>query len=321
MPNITKNKKLLNVFVRGVLCTSMVATLGLGACNGNGEESSTSSIFTSNSASETPDKSIAKVIILAGQSNMEGWTHTEYARENLDAIEYVTYNEGADNVKIAHRNKQTAVEENPFESVRFGQGVSDTTFGPEIGIANYLMENDSDTDYYLIKYAIGGAGLGLSEHFLSPSAGGFRNLYTEMVRYVKDCLEYLENSNIEFEITAFCWMQGETDALDGTLTAAYKENLKCFIFDMREDFDEWSAFDGIKFIDAEISQHWKNYRAINQVKREISLGNDLNLYFETINEGLTFNKEPMPVDNAHYDSLSMIKLGQLFGENILKTID
>ena len=48
---------------------------------------------------------------------------------------------------------------------------------------------------------------------------------------------------------------------------------------------------------------------------------NLNIYFSTIDMGLTIDKEPEGnPDWGHYDSLSELALGRRFGEEILKII-
>lgn len=70
-------------------------------------------------------------------------------------------------------------------------------------------------------------------------------------------------------------------------------------------------------IDAYISSsgYWVDYKRINRAKQSICDSSNLNLCIDTIEEGLTFDKEPVNnPDLAHYDSLSEIKLGHLFVE-------
>ena len=53
-------------------------------------------------------------------------------------------------------------------------------------------------------------------------------------------------------------------------------------------------------------------------KEEFSKLSNYNIYFPTIEEGLTTLYEPYEEpDLGHYDSLSMIKLGHLFGEALV----
>ena len=76
------------------------------------------------------------------------------------------------------------------------------------------------------------------------------------------------------------------------------------------------------FIDAGISDSylWSKYIEINNQKLDFSK-NENNVYIDTIQEKLTYNLEPIESpDIAHYDSMSMIKLGQLYGKEILKIL-
>ncbi len=150
---------------------------------------------------------------------MEGWTRIEGAKANLSENEYAEYDDSAPNVKIAHYRNVVRQGVSPFVPVHFGQGYQDSFFGPEVGIANYLKKNDPETEYYFVKYAVGGASLG--RDWLSPSAGGADNLYSKMRKYAEECFHYMTNRNITFEVTDFCFMQGETDALDDEMTASY----------------------------------------------------------------------------------------------------
>ena len=124
-------------------------------------------------------------------------------------------------------------------------------------------------------------------------------------------------------VKAVCWMQGEADSCDNNMTANYKEVLNNFINDLsnelnsyREDFST-----GIKFIDAAISDSalWLNYTSVNNSKFECAeMDKENRYYLDTIKEGLIYNNEPTTeIDLAHYDSLSMVKLGELFANAIL----
>lgn len=58
---------------------------------------------------------------------------------------------------------------------------------------------------------------------------------------------------------------------------------------------------------------------MNNAKIKFSNDSEYNIYFSTIDSGLEWSKEPEDnPDIAHFDSLSEIKLGKLFAEEILK---
>lgn len=92
--------------------------------------------------------------------------------------------------------------------------------------------------------------------------------------------------------------------------------------------DGYLVINGIKtdysnfyFIDAGISNSpaWPEPEALNNAKIKFSNDSEYNIYFSTIDSGLEWSKEPEDnPDIAHFDSLSEIKLGKLFAEEILK---
>lgn len=164
-----------------------------------------SACSSSNAPEETVSENKAKVIILAGQSNMEGWTFTQYAKANLTEEQYEEYNRGSANVRIAFYKMSAAGNGNPFRTVSFGFGVETVRFGPEIGIANELKK-DSSTKYYIVKYAVGGTNL--YNDWRSPSTGNTGTQYKGLTNYLSMVLGYLVEQRVDFEITDFCFMQG-----------------------------------------------------------------------------------------------------------------
>ena len=78
----------------------------------------------------------------------------------------------------------------------------------------------------------------------------------------------------------------------------------------------------IYFIDAGISSSpycLPAYDLVNDAKVKFSELSELNIYFSTIANGLTTLYEPdYDPDLGHYDSLSEIKLGHLFAQEIVK---
>ena len=106
-----------------------------------------------------------------------------------------------------------------------------------------------------------------------------------------------------------------------TIIQKLEEN---FIKDLREDLAYYASPNGIHFIDAGISNSpycEPAYPVINEAKEKFSTLSPLNIYFSTIDMGLTIDKEPEGnPDWGHYDSLSELALGRRFGEEILKII-
>lgn len=264
----------------------------------------------------------ATVILLGGQSNASGCSLDEYLKRNVSTEKYDEYQSGYDNVYInflsgAHRSQE-------FVKCAALQGEPEGTFGPELGLAEKLHELYPEQTFFIIKCAWGGTNL--YEQWLSPSSSGRTGkLYKQFVAYTETSLEYLVSKNYDVSIVGMCWMQGESDAFSEDDSAAYGEHLNNFIEDIRDEFSKYAAEDGIAFVDAYIAAnpaYWVYYEQVNQCKQEVAQRSHLNVLVDTISAGLDCSHEPEEnPDMAHYDSLSEIKLGHLFAEQIALFLD
>jgi hypothetical protein len=268
---------------------------------------------------------VVKVILLSGQSNATGASMTGCLKENVSSRKWDEYTNGYSNVKILHFNgstgdgsdKLTNGSDNMFVDTVVGQGHQTYQFGPELGLAEYLSETYPDETFYIIKYALGGV-----------SMAGYYNLidnkdfcHERFKEIIDQGLDLLVAEGLDPKIVAFLWMQGESDC--GTLPAAYNYyNLqKAMVEDLRTEYADFTSVRGMAFINAAISDHcyWSQHLAINSMKKQYAYDSVLNYYIDTNAEGLDTLQENN--DQAHYDSLSMIKLGRLFGEVVSQHID
>ena len=290
---------------------SIVAVQLLTACSNRG-----SSEIPSTSSEE--ENNNAQVVILLGQSNMEGHTYTNYLTKTMTdkASEYAA---GYDDVQISFWNTGTYTSNGLFTSVKLGQGRSQNHFGPEVGIAE-TMHNAKKKNVFLVKYAQGATSL--SGHWRSPSSSNSGRpgaLYAGAVEYILESMDVLENMGYYPEIKAICWMQGEDDS-NGNQYNSYYTYTKAFVSDLRDELRLYMDLDGIGFLDAAIAANevWKEHEIINNAKMQNAAEDELSDFIDTNAEGLHTNYEPVgAVDIYHYDSDSMIKLGRLFG-NVLK---
>ena len=258
----------------------------------------------------------AKVILLGGQSNASGCSLDEYLKNNVSSEKYAEYQSGYNNVYINYLSGSNTSK--AFVKCATLQGELAGGFGPELGLAEKLNEMYPNELFFIIKCAWGGTNL--YEEWLSPSSSGKTGkLYKQFVSFVSQSLEYLQSKNYDIEVEGMCWMQGESDSLDRDTAIEYESNLSNFINDIRDKFKGYSSSNGIAFIDAKIaaSFFWTHYELVNQSKANVENLSPLNVLIDTISEGLTVTEEPQPTpDIAHYDSLSEIKLGNLFAEKI-----
>ena len=275
---------------------------------------------------------IAKVIVLAGQSNAVGWTYSKNLKPVVTPEEYEKYRAGFDNVKIFYSNApfqsddaqtKTKNENSAFEPVKLGQGrytsLEDGAFGPEIGLAAYLTENYPDETFYIIKDATGGATLHGS--WLCPSSLGLLEkteeditLYNHLMQKVDDGMAMLKADGVDARILSFIWMQGENDAQSYAFD--YPTLWNNFIGDVTAAFEEkgYLTETGLTTIDGGITQRWTNYDVVNAAKERYAAVSSKAHFVEVAHEDwLTYDRDN--TDYAHLDALSMIRLGNEFGKS------
>lgn len=262
----------------------------------------------------------ARVVILAGQSNASGCSVDKYLKKNVSEEKYAEYQNGYYNIYINYFASGTN-QSNGFVKASTCQGEAGGYFGPELGMAEKLNELYPNEMFFIIKYAWGGTAL--YDKWLSPSSNGRTGkLYKQFVKYVEISMDYLESKNYNVSIEGICFMQGESDSFSVENGTDYEEHLTNFIKDARRKFSRYEALDGIAFIDAYIAQlpnFWVYCDLVNESKRKVSELSELNVVIDTNAHGLTTSNEPFETpDMAHYDSLSEIKLGHLFIEELVK---
>ena len=277
-----------------------------------------------NGTSEKKDPQPVDVVVISGQSNAVGCTHCDCIGRSMGYSKYNDYMVGYPEIKIAYdcwtkdfnsdgkaifysQNKHRT--EN-FVKVMLGQGNSEATFGPEIGIAETLNEKYANK-LFLIKYACGASNL------KDDWAQRTSPMYPRLVAYVKKQMQNLVDSGYIPTIKAFCWMQGEGDSYDGYYQDYY-ENIKGFVTNLRTDLKDLAGNKDFPFIDAGISnsKDWRYYREVNNAKKQFADESTNNFYIDTIAAGMHTDEEPFASpDTCHYDSESEVLLGKLFAES------
>ena len=296
---------------------------------GNQNTPAPSSENINSSSSSEPEQEEISVVVLAGQSNMEGNTWSQYISTSYGFTEdeVTRIKAGYQDIKMDYRcfyNGQPNAGTDSyglFMPVKLGQANTTSKFGPEIGIADYLTEQGLGGKVALIKYAVGASALDpAANEWGSPSSGRPSNgkWYDRMLALVANGLETLEqDTGMKPVIKAMCWMQGETDAGNAGYRNRYFDNTMNFVNDLRAEWEADSKESGFTFIDAYISQFWNGYTQINAAKADFHNADDNTALINTIEEGLEYSTQPIgSVDYYHYDASSMFKLGRLFGEQI-----
>ena len=253
----------------------------------------------------------AHIAFLYGQSNADGVSYDQYLKAN-DINRFNEYDAGYDNVLINFYNDGGANSSNyAFQKARLGCGCASYTYGPEIGMAEMMSKAYPDEQSFIVKWTWGGTAL---RHQWLDGSRGRGDLYNSAMDFSLKCLNYLGGRGYTLSIEGICWMQGESDAWETDWNLYYKDT-NAFVSYLRHDLK--SVSESIKFIDAGINEEpgvWQHPDKINKAKKEFASLSDLNIYIDTPAMGLTTQHEPAEnPDIAHYDSISMVQLGQAFG--------
>jgi hypothetical protein len=262
-----------------------------------------------------------KVILLLGQSNATGCSISEYLKMGVGEEQYAVYEAGFPSVRINFcLDDHNATSNGEFVKVDLTCGSPNGFFGPEVGMAEVLSAAYPDETLIILKYTM--SGFSLHYHWLSEGERG--SIYEACMKFVQTYMDSLADHHYDARIGAICWMQGESDTTDFK-ASHYFDNQTAFVTYLREDLAPYAEEGGIHFIDAGISNSpycEPAYPAINEAKARFSELSLQNWYFSTIDEGLTIHKEPHgDPDWGHYDALSELALGRLFGEYVLRSYE
>lgn len=260
-----------------------------------------------------------KVVILIGQSNASGSSIVSYLEKSIDKETFEIAKNGYENVLINYCiDDHNATSSGAFRPVDLTCGAANGFFGPEVGMAHVLSEAFSDETVVILKYTM--SGYSLCNHWLFNKQRA--SIYNAFRIYVDTYMNRLSECGYTPELSAICWMQGESDTAEKNANRYY-ESQKAFVGYLREDLSKYCPdSDGIYFIDAGISSSpycEPGYPTVNEAKRRFSELSDRNIYFSTIDLGFsTMNEPDYEPDLGHYDAIYEFMLGEKFAEEIVK---
>lgn len=262
---------------------------------------------------QSNEKEKAYVILLSGQSNASGQTLSSCLEQNCTEEKMNEYRKGYENIQIFY-NVDGTNNASEFVPVALGQGNNDDSvekFGPEIGIAEYLTEQYPGRKFYIIKASQSGSSIAAD---WQEQGSAYQNAINGMTTG----FQKLKDKNLEPVWFATCWMQGESDALNLEYAEKYYQLESELMNRLQTKFSQELAEERYAFIDAGISNHteWVYQEQVNSAKKQYASEGAWRFYLDTQAAGLTYNLENN--DPSHYDSLSMIQLGRMFGAKIAK---
>ena len=265
----------------------------------------------------TPGK--AHVILLSGQSNAAGGTNYGSLGSFYSAEQVARYNQGYDNVLVyascSDTNPTPFINDtNGFVPCKLGMGSNQYTFGPEVGLADYLSRAYPDETFYIIKAAMSGSSV--KDHWGTRGAA-----YKHFDNHVETALETLKEMGKDPEIFAFVWLQGESDSIImSSYTKKYMTGFNDVVDRIEEKYADYMAPGGMALVDGAICQQttW-SYAAVINLQKEMNAATSQNYYYVDTNAEKidTFDEGADPM---HYDSKDLIRLGEMFGETIEKIL-
>lgn len=264
---------------------------------------------------ENVNNETAHIVFLFGQSNADGVSNNGCLEVKQPQV-FAEYSAGYNDVQINFYNDGGNYSSNlAFKQCTLGCGCGDAYFGPEMGIAQRLHESHPTDKSFIIKWTWGGTNL--RRQWLDGNYGR-GTYYNSSMDFSIKCLDYLMSKGYNLSIDGICWMQGESDTFFSNASRYYKDTYAYVRF-LRHDLKKYQ--EQIKFIDAAINEEknvWVKADKINAGKRRFANESELNIYIDTNGLGLTTLQEPEGnVDKSHYDSESMVKLGQAFGDSLI----
>ena len=257
------------------------------------------------------------VYLIMGQSNASGVAEFSYLENSQPEI-YRKYIYGNEKVLMTYDTDERI--ENNYVPTKFGFGNNETFFGPEIGIAETLSEQEESS--YIIKATYSGSCL--QTQYVDKQGKKYK-LYSRFVKFIKKQLKLLETEGKNPRVRGVFWMQGESDSFVEH-SETYEIAELYFLKYLRSDLNNW-IYDHFNFVDAYIYTRgicWLNPEIINTCKQNLADNNEHCYCIKTNGEdknsiNLFLKCETGDGDDlAHYDSKSMLLLGQTAGQYLLK---
>ncbi len=234
-----------------------------------------------------------KVYLLAGQSNMVGWTSLNIdlpPELQIPQVDVQIYSQGS------------------WDDLGPGFGRTTSYFGPEVTFGRDLASAQPDENIVLIKYAVGGTDLANDWRPPDSNGQGAGPYYMIFMDIVINALLSLS----DYEIVGMIWMQGEADAWQELSWAqAYEQNLTDFIQSVRSELGQ----PYLPFVIGQISA--SEFWTYNVIVRQAQL----NVSQIVPDTGLVITTDlPLDTDNAHYTSNGVMTLGERFADEMMQLV-
>jgi len=271
-----------------------------------------------------------KLYYLGGQSNMEGFGHTDELPEDAVVI--------APGVRIfvgqMALDKESHGSVGIWDSLQPGYGTGFKTdgetnsfsarFGPELFFGLTMAESSPDSKIAIIKYALGGSGLaqGVGYGNWHPDFDGM-NQYDHALKTFRNAFAHsdIDGDGVADRLipSGIVWMQGEADAFDSQAAADdYRANIERLMDLLRAALrvDDLPVVIG-KVTDSGMAEDGTvmDYIETVQSAQQDYVSSDDCAAYVTATDDMTHSS-----DGWHYDSDGFVRLGAAFAEamNVLE---
>lgn len=237
------------------------------------------------------------LVVVAGQSNALGYT--------LGAADLPPHlRKPIARAQIWDPALRTFVPLQPGTST--GSPNNRANWGPEAQLAYRWSQEHPCGDLHVVKYARGETGLAadLDDRDWSPSSHG--EAWDNATYEIDAAKAALKAKGVSLRLEAVFWMQGETDAQDGSKAPAYRQNFTDLVIRIRQRWGDEATTVYVGQIDLPPgAKGWEEVRKAQAAAATSIPGVDL------------VDTDPFarqPADGVHFTGAGQIQLGDSFYE-------
>jgi len=272
------------------------------------------------SATCRAEEKVVDLIIVAGQSNAVGF-HTRASELPEDPRDQSVkfWWRGGDPPADAHDSSfdqewvtlQAQPKGNPKPKQPGNFGYDEGGFGPEMGLARTLLDEQPDRPVAIVKVAYNATGV-------SAWLPERKRLYKTLLGETKHAIEKAKAQGITLRPRALVWCQGESDSNRLANTENYRKHLEKMLAALRKDLDTpqlivllgFNTKFGLKNA-AKAKGPSENVLKTVAAQKAIAASSD---YVEYVDDWGC-----QVVNVAHFGSKGTLELGKRYAEALLKT--
>jgi hypothetical protein len=234
-----------------------------------------------------------RVIIMAGQSNMDGRGY----EDDLPIPLRMPQNDILFYWKDSWTRLQPGSTDAPRHPVRFG---------PEITFGRAIADRWPSEQVAIIKHSEGGTSVAVD---WKPKTGP---QYQKLIQKVNKATQDLASEGKAYKIIGMIWLQGEKDARDQTHAAEYEHNLASFIAAVRQDVHNPDLPFVFGLISPPPVPDYPYRELVQKAQTRVA---------QSVRATRIVKTDDLPLfDVAHYTGKAQIELGRRFAQALLNML-